>query len=218
MIKIVLFLLIINLSFNICAQSSSDLTVTEEEQTQVKARIIDKLEDFQFWLGEMADKKNSMQVRTSAHKSNILLFIGKCEPYTVTDFSTGETQRKEAVQMETSSVSNGRERKRTQPMKQYFINILNNRAYSNIKIEQSKAVRVDNIRKVGNGKYEAVAHIHQYFTGYGGERNRVIYSDNTEKAVRILIDYDEVVTSDGIDRIFDIKLGDMKVALTERLK
>lgn len=214
--KIVLFLLIINLSFNICAQSSSNLT--EEEQNQIKARIIDKLEDFQFWLGEMADKKNSQQVRTSAHKSNLLLFIGKCEPYTVTDFSTGETQRKEAVQMETSSVSNGRERKRTQPMKQYFINIMNNRAYSNIKIEQSKAVRVDNIRKVANGKYEAVAHIHQYFTGYGGERNHVIYSDNTEKAVRILIDYDEVVTSDGIDRIFDIKLGDMKVALTERLK
>lgn len=214
--KILLFLFLACIGNSAFPQSISDLT--EDEKKQLKLRIKDKLEDFQFFLGEMADKSNSQQVRTSAHKSNVLLFIGKCEPYTVTNISTGETERKEAVQMETSSVSNGRERKRSQPMKQYFINIINNRAYSNIKIEQSKAVRVDNIRKVANGKYEAVAHIHQYFTGYGGERNHVIYSDNTEKAVRILIDYDEVVTSEGIDRIFDIKLGDMKVALTERLK
>ena len=214
--KILLFLFLACIGNSAFSQSISDLT--EDEIKQVKLRIKDKLEDFQFFLGEMADKSNSQQVRTSAHKSNVLLFIGKCEPYTVTNISTGETERKEAVQMETSSVSNGRERKRSQPMKQYFINIINNRAYSNIKIEQSKSVLVDNIRKVANGKYEGVAHIHQYFTGYGGERNHVIYSDNTEKAVRILIDYDEVVTSEGIDRIFDIKLGDMKVALTERLK
>lgn len=211
-----IYALFLCLGANVSAQTIHDLT--DEEKNQVKARIIDKLEDFQFFLGEMADKKNSQQVRNSAHKSNVLLFIGKCEPYTVTNLTTGEPERKEAVRMETSSVTNGVERKRSNTMKQYFINILNNRAYSNIKIEQSKAVRVDNIRKVGEGKYEAIAHIHQYFTGYGGERNQVIYSDNTEKAVRISIDLDEVPTSDGIERVLDIKLGDMKVALTERLK
>lgn len=214
--KILLFLFLACIGTSAFSQSTSDLT--EDEKKQVELRIIDKLEDFQFHLGLMANKRKSQQVRTAAHKSNVLLFIGKCEPYTVTNISTGESEKKEAIQMETSSVSNGRERKRSQPMKQYFINIMNNRTYSNIKIEQSKAVRVDNFRKIADDKYEAVAHIHQYFTGYGGERNYVIYSDNTEKAVRILIDYHENRTSEGIDRIFDIKLGDMKVALTERLK
>lgn len=214
---VVTLLLFWGMGFTFFAQNSHILS--KEEENEIKARIVDKLEDFQFWLGEMADKKNSQQVRTSAHKSNLLLFIGKCEPYTVINISTGALEKKEAVKMETSSISNGTERKKSQPMKQYFINILNNRTYSNIKIEQSKAVRVDNIRKVGDGKYEAIAHIHQYFTGYGGvERNyAVLYSDHTEKAVRIIIDYDEVPTSTGVERIYDIKLGDMKVALTERL-
>lgn len=214
--KLLLFLSLVWIGNNAFSQSTSDLT--EDEKKQVELRIIDKLENFQFYLGEMADKRNSQLIRTSAHKSNVLLFIGKCEPYNVMNISTGETERKEAVKMETSSISNGRERKRSQLMKQYFINIMNNKTYSNIKIEQSNAVRVDNFRKVADGKYEAIAHIHQYFTGYGGELNYVIYSDNTEKAVRILIDYHENRTSEGIDRIFEIKLGDMKVALTEQLK
>ncbi len=208
---------LLGIGSNVYAQDSYILS--KEEENDLKARIIDKLEDFQFFLGEMADKKNSQQVRTSAHKSNLLLFIGKCEPYIVTNISTGTLEKKEAVKMETSSISNGTERRKSQPMKQYFINILNNRTYSNIKIEQSEAVRVDNIRKVGDGKYEAVAYIQQYFIGYGGiEMNhKVLYSDRTEKAVRIIIDYHEVQSSTGIDSWFEIQLGDMKVSLTERL-
>lgn len=214
--NIIITLLFIMSSMGISAYAQDVQELSEDEKNQLKARIVDKLDDFQFFLGEMADKKNSQQVRSSAHKSNILLFIGKCEPYTVTNISTGALENKEAVKMETSSISNGYERRKSQTMKQYFINILNNRAYSNIKIEQSKAVRVDNIRKVGDGKYEAIAHIHQYFAGYGGEMG-VIYSDHTEKSVKIIIDRYEVPTSLDVDIIYEIKLGDMKVSLTERL-
>lgn len=211
--KILLFLFLACIGTSAFPQSSSDLT--EEEKKQLELRIVDKLEDFQFFLGEMADKHNSQQVRTSAYKSNVLLFIGKCEPYTVIDINSGEIKRKAPVQIETFSVSNGREIIRSQPMKQYFINIINNRACSNIKIEQSKVVIVDNIRKVADGKYEAVAHIHQYFIGYEGERNQVVYSNNTKEAVKILVDYVEIKTSKGSEIIFDsIKLGDMKVVIT----
>ena len=214
--NVIITLLFIMSSMRISVYAQDVLELSIEQKNEIKERIINKLDDFQFYLGEMADKKNSQQVRTSAHKSNILLFIGKCEPYTVTNISTGALENKEAVKMETSSISNGYERRKSQTMKQYFINILNNRAYSNIKIEQSKAVRVDNIRKVGEGKYEAIAHIHQYFVGYGGEMG-VIYSDHTEKAVKIIIDLYEVPTSLGVDTICEIWLGDMKVSLTERL-
>lgn len=212
------YILIISILMGLClpAHAQTRSALSAEEEAQIKERIVGKLEDFQYFLGEMANKKNSQQVRNDAHKSNRQLFIGKCEPYTVTNISTGAPEKRSAVKMETSSVSNGKERRRQQLMKQYFINLMNNRAYSNIKIEQSKTVRVDNIRKVGDGKYEAVAHFYQYFIGYGGD-GIIRYGDQTEKAVRILIDYDEVPTPDGVDRIFDIKLGDMKVVLTERL-
>lgn len=209
-----LFIMSSSMGFSVYAQETDELS--ESVKTQIKARIVDKLNQFQFALGEMADKKNSPLVRTSHHKSNLLLFIGKCEPYTVTNISTGLLENREAVKMEISSISNGYERRKRLTMKQYFINILNNRTYSNIKIEQSKAVRVDNLRKVGEGKWEAIAHIHQYFTGYDGEMG-VIYSDHTEKAVRITVDRYEVQNSIDTAICYEIKLGDMKVSLTERL-
>lgn len=199
--------------------AQSNYSLTQEEKEQVKERIVDKLEDFQFWLGEIANKKNSQQVRTNALKSNIVLFMGKCDPYTVTNHKTGQLEIKEAVKMETSSIRNGREVKNPpQRMKQYLYNILNNKTYSNIKIEQADAVRVDNLRKVGEGEYEAVAYFCQYFTGYRGDGNYVAYSDYTEKAVRILIDIEEVRQAGETEKIIKIKLGDMKVALTEHLK
>jgi len=204
------------MGMNVSAQSKNYLT--EEDKKQIKERIIDKLEDFQFWLGEIANKKNSQQVRTNAIKSNIVLFIGKCDPYTVTNPKTGEIEIKDAVKMETSSIRNGVVHKNpSQRMKQYLKNLLNNKSYSNIKIEQADAVRVDNLRKVGDGEYEAIAYFCQYFTGYRGDGNHVVYSDYTEKAVRILIEVEEVKQIGKTEKVIKIKLGDMKVALTERL-
>lgn len=215
MYKTLLLIFFLGITTCVYGQSTNDLT--EEEKEQIQNAIKDRLTDFQDNLEQMADKKNSQYVRTSAHKSNRLLFLGKCEPYTVINLSTDEVEKKEPVQMETSSISNDVERKRKQSMKRYFINIMNNRAYANIRVTQSKAVRVDNIRKVGDGKYVAVAHIHQYFTGYGGDR-QILYSDETEKAVGISIEVSDVETSMGVDRKIDIRLGDMKVVLTDRLK
>lgn len=197
------------------AHAQTGLDITAEEKEQIIVRIKDKLEDFQYFLGTMADKNNSQQVRQSAYKANTLLFIGNCELYEVIDQTTGKVERKRAVEMETSSVNSNYIKR--QPMKQYFINIMNNRAYSNIKIEQSDIIRVDNLRKVGEGKYEAVAHICQYFAGYN-DNGQIRYGDITEKAVKILIDYYEIPNSFGGEIIYDIKLGNMKVLSTERLQ
>lgn len=211
---ILLISIVLLSSINLKGQEVIELT--ESQKTQIIKSIVEKLDDFQFWLGDMADKHNPSKVRKGAHQAAKKLFVGKCEPYTL--FVSGISVNNDGVKMQTSSIRNGHEVKKDQLMKNYLLKILNNTAYNNIKIEQSKAVRVDNIRKVGEGKYEAVAHIHQYFTGYSGERNQVLYSDNTEKDVRILIDYEEIPTSDGVDRIISIKLGDMTVAFTERIK
>ena len=195
------------------AQSSFDLT--DEVKEQIIARIKDKLNDFQEFLGEMANKKFPQQTRQKAYESSIILFIGECEPYEVSDITTGRVERKKAVEMETSSVNSNYIKR--QLMKLYFLNILNNRIYSNIKIEQADAVRVDNLRKVGEGRYEAVAHICQYFVGYN-DNGYLKYGDKTEKAVKVYVNYKEIPTSTGTDSIFDIKLGNMKVLSTERIQ
>ena len=211
-----LLLSLIVLFSGISLKGQEVLELNESQKAQIIKGIVEKLDDFQFWLGDMADKQNPSTVRKGAHSAAKKLFVGKCQPYTL--FVSGISVNNDGVKMQTSSVRNGREIKKDQLMRNYFLKILNNTAYNNIKIEQSKAVRVDNVRKVGEGKYEAVAHIHQYFTGYGGERNQVLYSDNTEKDVRIHIDYEEIPTSEGVDRIISIKLGDMTVVFTERIK
>lgn len=199
------------------AQTSEALTPAQKED--VEARIIAKLNDFQYNLSKMADRTKSQTVRTNAFNYLLTLFIGNCEYYYVTDLYTGRKERRDAVKMQTSSIRNGKEeRNEPYPMKNYLKNIKDNKRYTNIKITQSDFVRIDNFYKVADGKYEAIAHIHQYFYGYGGERGKLIYSDNTTKTVRILIDYREVETSRGTIPIIEVKLSDMSVTETERIR
>lgn len=189
-------------------------TLTDDEKEQLKDRIVDKLEDFQYFLQTMADKRNSHPVRTQAMQSNIKMFIGECEPYSVYNYWTGSEEMMPAVKMQTSSVN--RSQKSSQKMKNYFTKILNNRLYANIRIEQSDAIRIGNIEAVGDGRYMAVAYICQKFIGYA-DNGSIRYGDVTEKKVKIHIDHQEIPTVNGIENLWDVKLGDMYVVSTQRL-
>ena len=193
--------------------AQSDIELTPQQKEDIIVRMKDKLEDFLFRLQLMGEKTNPLEVRQKAYDQAIKLFIGNCEPYYVMNPITGASERKKAVQMETSSVN--RSTTNCQPMKQYFKNLLNNRSYTNIKIEQADVIRIDNFRQVGPGKYEAIASFCQYFKGYSGDQIR--YADKTYKTVKIYIDYTLNRGSSGDEAIFDIKLGDMKVLATERI-
>lgn len=195
------------------AQTSSELT--EEEKIQLTKRIEDKLEDFLIYLGELASKTLPEEIRDVAYESNVSLFIGNCEPYKVIDLYSGKEQWKDAVKMQTSSV-NSSESPKQQTMKEYFYKLRKNLLpYTDIIIEQSGAVRVDNIRQVGPNKFEGVAHYFQIFAGYRDKR--LVYKDRTEKSVKLYIDSNCVETSKGDKRIYDIRLGDMKVRSTEKV-
>jgi len=191
------------------AQTSTELS--EEEKNQLERRVEDKLEDFLIYLGELASKTLPDEIREAAYELNLKLFIGECEPYKVVDLYSGREQWKEAVRMQTSSINNSNIN--NQSMKDYFNKLKNNRSYTDIVIEQSGAVRVDNIRQVGPGKFEGVAHYFQIFAGYRDKR--LLYKDRTEKSVKLYIDGNYVETSGGAKRVYDIRLGDMKVRSTE---
>lgn len=214
--KVLLVVLIICSSTN--AFSRSTIELTENEKFDIQLRIEDKIEQFQGYLRDIGNKKKPDIVRDGSLKSCVKLFIGDCEPYSVKNNETGRVLKKNAVKMETSSLRNGREYRDGISVKNYLYRLKNNRSYSNIKIEQADAVRVDNLRKVGDGKYEAVAYFCQYFRGYRGDGNYVAYSDYTEKAVRIYVDIEEVEQHGRTDTVIKIKLGDIKVIVTERIK
>ena len=193
-------------------QPSIDLT--QEQIEQINQRISDKLENFLSYLQMMADKKNSQRVRNSAHQRNLNLFIGKCEPYEEFNLYSHASHIHEAVKMQTSSVNNNKIT--TQKIKNYFSNLMNNKNYANIKIDQADTFYISNIRKTGEDRYEAVARIKQVFMGMS-ENGGVRYGDITEKAVRIYIERHTVATPNGYEDVWDIMLGDMKVLSTSRL-
>jgi hypothetical protein len=211
--KIVLLLLMV--SWFAPDMLGENIDLTEEEKEVLKVRIIDKLEDFQYFLQTMADRRNSLDVRQSARTSNINLFIGKCEPYETFDFWSEEPMKMPAVRMQTSSLKRPNYKPK-QLMKNYFAKIMGGMGYSNIRIEQSDAITIDNFRKISDGKYLAIAHIVQRFIGYN-ENGAVRYGDTTEKKVKIHVDMVEIPTEDGYERLWDVKLGDMYVVSTERL-
>ncbi len=195
--------------------TAQSVDLTEEEKTVLKSRIVDKLSDFQYFLKTMADKRYSTAVRQNALESTTSLFIGNCEPYEIRNSWDGTPITERAVQMQVSS--RYKSRPTTKPMKLYLTQIFRGMGYSNIRIEQADAIRVDNFTKTPDGKYLAVAHIVQNFIGYG-EGGQIRYSDRTQKKVIVHIDVIEIPTADGIDLLYDVKLGDMSVVSTEKLQ
>lgn len=210
------FALLIIFAFSAFGQiSAQSVDLTEEEKETLTRRIEEKLDDFQYFLQTMADKRNSLEVRNNAKSSNMKLFIGNCEPYTGYHEWTNQEIKYPAVRMETSSLN--RKQRSKQTMKLYFNKILGGMGYANIRIEKSETVVVSNFRKIGEGKYEALATFYQDFQGFR-ERGTVGYSDKTQKQCKIHIDLVTIETPDGNEKYWEVKLGDMKVLSTERLK
>ena len=96
-------------------------------------------------------------------------------------------------------------------MKKYLWNQYTNvHRYGKVKIESADVVRVDNINKVSDGHYEAMAYFCQRYIAYN-EGGSVVYSDITTKKIKIYIDALEI--PGGV--IWEAKLGDVYVTATE---
>ena len=94
-------------------------------------------------------------------------------------------------------------------MKKYLWNQYNNvHKYGKVVIQSADVVRVDNIHKVSEGHYEAMACFVQKYIAF--KDGRVIYSDITSKKVKVYIEALEI--PGGV--IWDAKLGDVYVTST----
>lgn len=193
--------------FNLNAQQ---LNYSEKEALQ--RRVKDKVDEFQFYLGQLADKQStSMEVKNNAYGLALKLFIGECEDYSIYDPELGRNVFKNAVRMETSSKY--RSTKSRTLMKRYLNNLRNNQAYSQIEITDADIVRVDNIYRVGD-HYECMAYFCQKYIGY--RDGRVAYSDITTKKVRVYINAIQIPKADGsTETIWNALLGDIYVIETK---
>lgn len=205
----ILFVLVL-VTLGITNVYGQQLSQTEKEALQ--RRVKDKVDEFQFYMEQLADKQStSTEVKSNAYSLALKLFIGECEDYSVYDPELGRDVFKSAVRMETSSKY--RSTKSRTLMKRYLNNLRNNQTYTQIEITDADIVRVDNIYRVGD-HYECMAYFCQKYIGYRDDR--VAYSDITTKKVRVYINAIQIPKADGTtETIWNALLGDIYVIETK---
>lgn len=207
-----LFKTILLLALMAVPQLSTAEELSEEATIALQARAKNKVEDFTGYLSDIVNDKLSANLRLECVNSAKALFIGKCEPYSVRD-DAGRYIEHIPVRMQVSSVN--KKSKTFHYMKKYLMNQYNNiHGYATVTIEATDAVRVDNIHKVGDGKYECMAYWGQRYISRGPD-GRFRYGDFTKKGVRIHI---TAVNVPGEEQtIFEVELGDVYALETERI-
>lgn len=185
---------------------SQQLTQSEKESLQI--RVKNKIDEFQFYLLQLGDKRStSAEVKDNAYSLALKLFVGECEDYSIYDPDLERSVVKPAVRMEISSTA--RKTKSRVNMKRYLNNLRNSQTYDQIEITDADVVRVDNIYKVGD-HYECMAYFCQKYIGYRDKR--IIYSDITTKKVRVYIQAIQIPKANGrTETIWNALLGDIYV-------
>lgn len=195
------------LLFSFIATFSAQAQVNDLSEQDIQAfkdRVGEVIDMFQNNLSILGGKKHSLKVKTVYKKSALKLFIGEGLPYTDPDGN----QRK-GVQMQVSSIRNGKVTKRNTPLTTYLDNLIK-LPYAEVKMTAADTYRISNIYKVGD-HYEATATIFQRFEGYVGNDMRKKYSDVTQKNIKVYI----IPENDYVlGQHWSVRLGDIEVVDT----
>lgn len=188
-----------------------------DELQQVDQEILRKVKLFQRYVNNLAGNNFTHTEKEERYEMALDLFINRGEPYEEIKITMeGEyTQPHEAAKMCVITS------KRTQahkyyPMRQYLRNLIRNSEnpnyrYQKIVIEGSEVIKIDSYRKVGDGRYMALAHYVQKYTAYqSAEIGRASYMDYTRKTVAVYIDVIAIEQIDGsTENRIRVLLGDV---------
>lgn len=200
--KIIILLFLCIPAFTYSNAQVNDLS--ESDIQAFKDRIGEVIDMFQNNLSILGGKKYSLKVKEVYKKSVLKLFIGEGEAYTSPD-----GQNREGVSMQVSSIKNGKETKRKVLLKTYLDNLVK-LPYAEIKITKADTYRISNIYKVGD-HYEATATIFQRFEGFRKGDNVKIYSDVTQKNIKVYV----IPENDYVlGQHWSVRLGDIEVMET----
>lgn len=187
--------------------SSAQNELTEEDKKELQERVKIKVEELQQYLSDIVNIELSDNQRKAAIESALYLFMGKGESYSLIN-EYGETVNRKPVRIQLSSVNNTAIR--WLPMKKYLSNQYKNiHKYGKVTIQSADVVRVDNIYKVGEGRYQAVAYFCQKYVAY--KDGEIKYTDITGKKVIVYIDAIEMPGGP----VWDAKFGDIYVTSTK---
>lgn len=195
------------LMFCLAMLPSANAQVSDLSESDIQAfkdRVGEIIDMFQNNLSILGGKKYSQKVKQTYKRSVLKLFIGEGQPYTAPD---GE--KREGVSMQVSSIRNGKEVKSKKFLTTYLDNLIK-LPYAEVKLTQADTYRISNIYKVGD-HYEATATIFQRFVGYSGKEMRKVYSDVTQKNIKVYI----IPENDFVlGQHWSVKLGDIEVMET----
>ncbi|MBP3285904.1 MAG: hypothetical protein J6M15_03065 [Prevotella sp.] len=195
---VVLFLVA---TFSVQAQVND---LSEQDIQAFRDRVGEVIDMFQNNLSILGGKKHSLKVKAVYKKSALKLFIGEGLPYTDPDGN-----QRQGVQMQVSSIKNGKTTKHNTPLTTYLDNLIK-LPYAEVKLTAADTYRISNIYKVGD-HYEATATIFQRFEGYVGKEMRKKYSDITQKNIKVYI----IPENDYVlGQHWSVRLGDIEVVDT----
>lgn len=200
-----LYLILVLCSLITQARAQNEVTINE----MLKFRAAEKVAQMNDYISYMADKSKSVENRNYYRKKALNLFVGNGEAY------EEDGQRKDGVYMETTSLYRKNPTRRL--MKDYFTGLVNMR-YSKVEISTTKVneIRVSDLKKTDDGRYECTAYFEQIFRGY---RDGIpVYTDRTRKKVKIYILAEETIDRDGGTLTeFIVLLGDVTALETTRI-
>lgn len=188
-----------------------------DELQQIDEEILRMVKLFQRYVNNLAGNSFTHSEKEERYQMALDLFINRCDPFElIVPGRDGDSiQQHEAVKMCVITSKRTQARK-YYPMKQYLRNLIRNSEnpnykYQKIVIEGSDVIKIDNYRKVGDGRYMALAHYVQKYSAYqSAEMGKATYMDYTRKTIAIYIDVIELEQPDGsVENYFRILLGDV---------
>ena len=199
------FLSIVVLSLITTFSAQAQINDLSEQDIQAfKDRVGEVIDMFQNNLNILGGKKHSLKVKSVYKKSALKLFIGEGLPYVDPDGN-----KRQGVQMQVSSIRNGKVTKRNISLTSYLDNLIR-LPYAEVNLTAADTYRISNIYKVGD-HYEATATIFQRFEGFVGKDKRKKYSDVTQKNIKVYI----IPENDYVlGQHWSVRLGDIEVADT----
>lgn len=192
---------------------SEDLVLSDEDKESLQERVKDKVEEFQNYMTQLANKEiTSAKVKDRCYQNALNLFIGKGEEFTVFDPDQQKDVKKEAAQILTRT---GGKSKKPFYVRDYLKGLRKSKLYDAVEISDIDIVRVDKLKKVGD-HYETMAYFCQKYVGYRGDK--IAYADMTYKKVRIILNPLTAIASDGSEEtIWNAYLYDIYTVNTVKI-
>lgn len=198
---------------HINAQVYNDLYEKTNEKIAERAR--EEVGQFTNYLTDIADKKIERKTRLYYKDVALTLFVGEGKAWIEEILNSEGTHvvdrvNRKAVTMGVTSIRYPKPR--LKPMAEYLLGLAEIR-YNAVTIQTTDwhDMRVSEVRKIGEDKYECTVYFEQVFTSKGKD-NIPGYSDRTKKKVTCYIDL--VQTDDGLEIL--VQLGDVTAYETRK--